>query len=129
MKRINNFFERSPLWQVYIVGYFLSGTVDAIMFYSLSSIDSIVCLKISAISSLLYGLLFAWMVSAQRKSNIFWDYSREVEGLINAANTQEELQSVFDNQFQELRKKCVGGHQMPEITRLYTIIKTKYQYI
>ena len=138
MKRINNFFEKAPLWQVYIAGWFLTGAFTAATFYFLQQIDGtrrdlvfngVVCIKIGATAGILFGLMIMLMVSMMRKSIIFWDYSKEVEKLIEDAKTQEELQSVFNNQFQELRKKCQGGPQIPELTRLYTIMKTKYQYI
>jgi hypothetical protein len=68
------------------------------------------------------------MFSMMRKSTIFWDYAKLVEGLIENTETKESLQSLFDNEFQDLRKKCQGGPQIPELNRLYTIIKTKYKY-
>jgi hypothetical protein len=69
------------------------------------------------------------MISMSRKSQIFWDYSHEVEDLIAEAETQDALNSIFQNQFQELRKQGQGGPQIPELNRLYTIMKTKHKYV
>jgi hypothetical protein len=138
MKRINNFFEKAPLWQVYIAGWFMTGALTTAIFYFFQQIDGTrsellltgeVCIKIGATTGLLLGLVVVLSTSMMRKSIIFWDYSKVVEKLIEDAKTQEELQSIFENQFQDLRKKCQGGLQIPELSRLYTIMKTKYQYV
>jgi hypothetical protein len=138
MKHLNNFYEKAPLWQVCIVGWFLSGSLIAAMFYGLQFIDSpnsekvfsgINCINIGAMSGVLFGLVFMFTVSMMRKSQIFWDYAKAVEVLIEDANTKDELESIFKMEFQNLRKKCQGGPQIPELNRLHTIMKTKYKYI
>lgn len=138
MKTINNFFEKAPLWQIYIFGWFSSGTLVASMFYFLQLVGATsenllingeTCVKVGVVLGLIFGLLVSLMVSMMRKSTIFWEYAKEVEKLIDDANTKDELQSIFDNQFQELRKKCQGGPQIPELNRLYTVMKTKHKYV
>jgi hypothetical protein len=138
MKKINNFFDRAPLWQIYIAGWFFTGYIVASIFYGFQFIDppnpnkffsGINCIKMGAMSGVLFGLMFSLMVSMMRKSQIFWDYAKVVEGLIESAKTKTEIQSIFENEFQDLRKKCQGGPQIPELNRLYTIMKTKIQYI
>ena len=138
MKKLNNFLDKAPLWQIYIFGWFFTGTFVALFFYVFRFIDSpnskmllsgINCTAMGAITGILFGLMFSLMVSMMRKSQIFWDYAKVVEKLIENAETKEALQSLFDNEFQDLRKKCQGGPQIPELNRLYTIIKTKYKYI
>jgi hypothetical protein len=138
MKTINYFFEKAPLWQIYIFGWFSTGVLVASMFYFLQLFDATsenllingeTCIKAGATLGLIFGLMILLMVSMSRKSVIFWSYAEEVEKLIDEANTKDELQSIFDNQFQELRKKCQGGPQIPEVNRLYTVMKTKYKYV
>jgi hypothetical protein len=92
-------------------------------------LSGINCIAMGAITGILFGLMFMLMFSMSRKSQIFWDYAKVVEKLIENAETKEALQSLFDNEFQDLRKKCQGGPQIPELNRLYSIIKTKYKYI
>jgi hypothetical protein len=137
MKRLNNFLDKAPLWQIYILGWFFTGAFTASIFYGFQFIGAtkpeldfsgINCIKMGVMSGILFGLMFMLMFSMMRKSQIFWDYSKEVETLIENEETKEGLQSVFENQFQELRKKCQGGPQIPELNRLYTIMKTKYKY-
>jgi hypothetical protein len=137
MKRLNNFLDKAPLWQVYIFGWFFTGAFVGSLFYSFQLIHAtrpellitgINCIKIGALSGLLFGLMFTLMFSMMRKSQAFWTYSKEVETLIENEEMKEGLQSIFENQFQSLRKICQGGPQIPELNRLYTIMKTKYKY-
>jgi hypothetical protein len=138
MNKINQFFDKSPLWQVYIICWFLTGTLIASLFYFLQKIDATspelvitgeACLKIGAMSGLSFGMMAMLMVSMMRKTTIFWIYAETVEELIDAAKTKDELTSIFNNEFQDLRKKCQGGPQIQELTRLHAIMKTKIKYI
>jgi len=138
MNKINQFFDKSPLWQIYIFGWFFTGAFVAALFYGLQLIappnskmliTGINCIKMGALTGILFGLMIMLMVSMMRKSQIFWDYAKVVEELIEAAKTKDELTSIFNTEFQELRKKRQGGPQIPELNRLYTIMKTKIQYI
>ena len=138
MKRLNDFFEKAPLWQIFIFGWIFLGGFVAILFYGSQFIidpnnqlvfSGIQCIKIGAAGGLLFGLMFVLMVSMTRKSIIFWEYSKEVEALIDGAATRKELVSIFENEFQDLRKKCQGGPQIPELNRLYTVMKTKIKYV
>ena len=139
MKRLNDFFEKAPLWQIFIFGWIFLGGSVAILFYGFQFIDidpnnqlvfsGIRCIKIGAAAGLLFGLMFLLMISMMRKSIIFWEYSKEVEALIDGAATRKELVSIFENEFQDLRKKCQGGPQIRELNRLYTVMKTKIKYV
>lgn len=138
MNKINQFFDTAPLWKVYIAGWFLSGALTASMFYFFQKIGATspnllitgeACLKMGALSGLLFGAMIMLSVSMMRKSTIFWAYAEKIEELIDSATTKDELQSIFDNEFQDLRKKCQGGPQIPELTRLYAVMKTKFKYI
>ena len=137
MNKINQFFDKSPLWQIYIFGWFFTGAFVAALFYGLQLIDppnskmlisGINCIKMGALTGTLFGLMFMLIFSMMRKSIIFWDYAKVVESLIDKAETKELLQSIFNNEFQDLRKKYQGGPQISELNRLYTILKTKYKY-
>jgi len=48
---------------------------------------------------------------------------------VEAANTRVEVESVFENEFQELRKMSMGRPHSQELTKLYHIMKTKYKYL
>lgn len=138
MKKLNNFLDKAPLWQIYIFGWFFTGLFVASIFYGFQWIDPPTskmafsgtnCIKMGALMGLLFGLMVMLTISIIRKSTIFWDYAKEVKKLIDGVNSKDELLSIFDNQFPELRKKCQGGPQILELNRLYTIMKTKYKYV
>lgn len=138
MKKLTDFMDKAHLLKLYFVGWLFTGALTAGMFYGFQligetktdlDISGINCIKMGAISGLLFSLLFTSSVVMMRKSQAFWEYAKVVEELIEAADTKELLQSLFDKEFQDLSKKCQGGPQTPELTRLYTIIKTKYKLV
>ena len=134
MKAINNFFEKAALWKVFIVGWFFTGLFMASMFYLLPSspdleFSLVKCLEVGAMSGLLFGGMVTTMTSMMRKSSKFWDFAHEVEAKVEAANTRVEVESVFENEFQELRKMGMGRPHSQELTKLYHIMKTKYKYL
>lgn len=134
MKSINNFFDKAPLWKIYIFGWTLFSLFTFAMFewvtilISGTVLPTIVNLKIGATTGILFGLMFMLMISMTRKSSKFWDYSKEVESLIDKAETKEELGSIYKGEFQSLRELAQGGPHLSELTRQYTIIQTKYKY-
>jgi hypothetical protein len=134
MKALNNFLDKAPLWQVYIFGWLFSGALFASLFYLLPStpeldLSGIKCLKVGALSGLLFGLMVMSMVSMMRKSSEFWTYAEVVEAAIEKANTKEELEAIFENDFQTLRKMGQGRPHIQELTKLYHIMKTKHKYV
>ena len=134
MKAINNFFDKAPLWKIYIFGWALFSLSTFAMFewvtilISGTVLPTIVNLKIGATTGILFGLMFMLMFSVTRKSNKFWDYSKEVESLIDKAETKEELGSIWKGEFQSLRELAQGGPHLSELTRQYTIMQIKYKY-
>ena len=134
MKALNNFLVKAPLWQVYIFGWLFSGAFMASLFYLLPStpeldFSGIKCLKVGALSGLLFGLMMMLMVSMIRKSSEFWTYAEAVEAAIEKANTKEDLEAIFENDFQTLREMSQGRPHTQELTKLYHIMKTKYKYV
>ena len=79
MKKINNFFDKSPLWQVYIFGwaFFSLCTFTLFEWVEFKNIingkvlPTVVNLKIGATGGILFGLMFVLMISMNRKSNKF----------------------------------------------------------
>ena len=139
MKKLNDFIDKAPLWQVWIFGWFLTAILMFLMFWGFdagfSVVDGtkvhpiLVYVKIGAAGGVLFGLMVMLMVSMMRSSQKFWDRAKEVEAEINQASTKEALQKVFDEDFQQLRTLSTGLPHHSELTRLHTIMKTKYQYV
>lgn len=133
MKTINTFLEKAPLWQIYIFGWLFTGGFTFLLFQFFPDgtelvRNLIVNLKIGGLMGLIFGLMVALMVSMSRKSTKFWDYAKEVEALIDGAETQEKLQSIADNEFQTLVNLQMGHPHGTELHRLWAILKTKYKY-
>jgi len=134
MKSINNFFDKAPLWKIYIFGWALTGLFTFSMFEWVTFLvrgtvlPTIVNLKIGATTGILFGLMFMLMISITRKSNKFWNYSKEVESLIDKAETKEELGSIYKDEFQSLIELAQGGPHQYELKRQYAIMQTKYKY-
>jgi hypothetical protein len=133
MKKLENFLDKAPLWQVFIFGWLFTGTLSFIIFQffpdgTVELRDPFVNLKIGVSMGFMFGLMFMLMFSMSRKSDKFWDYAKEVESLIEATETKEALQSIFDNEFQTLQKLQMGHPHGSKLKELYAILKTKYKY-
>jgi hypothetical protein len=135
MKSINNFFDKAPLWKIYIFGWAFTSLFTFVMFEWFTILiggtvlPTIVNFKIGATTGILFGLMVMLMVSMMRKSTKFWNYAKEVEELIDKAETKDELGSIWKGEFQSLREQAQGGPHLSELTRQYTIMQTKYQYL
>jgi hypothetical protein len=132
MKKLNNFLDKAPLWQIYIFGWASTALVTFIIFVGFSIPEAQISIAksagIGATMGLIFGLMFMLMFSMSRNSNKFWDFAKEVETLIEAAETKEALQSIFDNEFQTLQKLQQGHPHGSKLKELYAILKTKYKY-
>lgn len=133
MKTINTFFEKAPLWQVYIFGWLFTAGFTFLLFQFFpdgteSVRNWITNLKIGALMGLPFGLMMFLMASMARKSTKFWDYAKEVEALIDSAETKDELGSIYKGEFQSLIELAQGGPHQSELKRQYTIMQTKYKY-
>jgi NADH:ubiquinone oxidoreductase subunit 6 (subunit J) len=135
MKKINNFIDKAPLWQIYVVSYFFSAIMVFVMCQMMGllldpkKLDTLVSLKIGATSGLLFGLMLTLIISLMKKSQQFWDFAKEVDSKIKEAKPGAEIIAVYENEFSQLRKMSAGGPQNQELIRLYTIMTTKIEYV
>ena len=133
MKRINNFLTNAHLFKVFLYGYLFCGGFIFILFYFFSdaelNLNIIRSLFIASIVGLLFGVIFMLMVSTTRKSQKFWDYAKEVDKLVDEADTKDIIYSIYKGEFQELIGMSMGhGHQI-ELKRIYAIMQTKVKYL
>ena len=135
MKYINYLYEKASGITIFFTMGAISALMSYVIFYSLIVIDPTTKLKTSAIPmiSLIFGvlggLLFLTSILSSRKSTKFWDYAETVEKLIDSADSKELLDYIHKGEFEILRKLCMGGPQITELNRLFTIMKTKYKYV
>ena len=134
MKKLNNFFDTAPLWKVFIFGWVFTGTFTFLLFQFFPHGTELlrnwfVNLKIGFFMGIPFGLMTSLMTSMSRKSDKFWNYAKEVEALIDTAETKEALQSIFDNEFQTLQKLQQGHPHGSKLKEIYATLKTKYKYV
>lgn len=135
MKFINYLYEKANGLTIFFAFGAITALISYVIFYSLivtdatTKITNFDNLVISLIFGVLGGLLFLTSILATRKSTKFWDYAETVEILIDTADSKELLDLIHKGEFEILRKLCMGGPQTTELTRLFTIMKTKYKYV
>lgn len=132
MKTLNNFFEKTHLFKVWLITYlvlilFISGLVY--LSGESTFTGNFMYLKFGAFMGMVLSWMVILMISMSRKSIIFWDYAKYFEELVNKTNTKEGLEKIWYNEYNELVNKCQGGPQIGEVKRLKAIIETKYKYI
>jgi hypothetical protein len=136
MKTLNNFFEKTHLFKVWLVLYpililFISGLACGLDYLSGEStfLTNFNYLKFSALMGMVYSWMVILMISMSRKSSAFWEYAKYFEELVDKVGTKEELERIWYNEYNELVTRCQGGAQIGEVKRLKAIIETKYKYI
>jgi hypothetical protein len=135
MKYINYLYEKANGVTIFFIMGAISALISYVMFYSLILTDPTPklttdnILAISLIFGVLGGLLFVTSILSSRKSTKFWDYAELVEAQIDAADSKEALEYIHKGEFEILRTLCMGGPQISELNRLFTIMKTKYKYV
>jgi hypothetical protein len=121
-----------PIW------YAIMTTATFIIWFGLSQAmggpedvftNPVTSLKFASLMAIPFTAMALLMTSMSNKSQKFWDYSKEVQALIDKAETQEELGSIYKNEFQTLKDLAQGGPHGTELTKQYTILQTKYKYV
>lgn len=142
MGRLNKFLNEASLWLIFPISWVLTGffawltffTLDYITLnsYHFKGIDIMSHLKIIISLGIPFGLFFTIGLFVMRTSKKFWDYAKEVEKLIYEKNTLDELNLIYENEWEKLRKMYMGGANSPqryELIRLRTMIEIKYEML
>lgn len=133
-KTIDLFFNEAPYWQVFIALFILI-SVSIFSFISFFSITEqfviyfSLLIKLTITLSFILSIVVTLFIYLGRKSIVFWEKSKKLSCKINEAKTKKELEDIFTNDFQELRKISMGSAHNQELVRLYTIMDTKHIYI
>jgi hypothetical protein len=133
-KTIDLFFEEAPYWQVFIVLFILTSifSFSLISLFSITEqfvINLFLVFKLTIALGFLFSIMGSLLTYMGRKSIVFWEKSKKISCKIDSAKTKEELDNIFINEFQELRKISMGKPHNEELLRLYTIMKTKHEYV
>jgi uncharacterized membrane protein len=133
-KTIKLFIKEAPIWQIFTSIFLI---ISIILFLGLSFLNLFFTLGFLTFSiikiSISFGLFFgtASVISStiKRKSCEFWSAAETLECKIEVAKDKKSIDSLFKNDFQDLRKMCQGSPHNEEIVKLYSIMKTKYKYV
>jgi hypothetical protein len=135
MNKVNKFFDEASLWKVFPINVLISILFMGITFIGLSKITgenpylfNDILIKVGFGLGIVLGGVLTVLISENRKSNRFWEYSKEVETLIENAKSKKELEDINNNEFQKLLSMSFAGH-IYEIKRLKTIMETSYKFL
>lgn len=129
LKNINNFFDKSPLYQVFIVNtltialfvYFLTfGLVDGNM-PNPTRIINVLTISMSA----MFGPVITFAMSQARKSSRFWEMADSVEKRINECNDPVILGGMMMQDIQTLYSLSQGLYHTTKIRELKRLANVK----
>jgi len=133
MKRINNFLTNAHLFKIFLCGYLFCGGFIFMLFYFFSdtklNLDFSRSFFIASITALPFGLMFMLMMSMTRKSQKFWNYAKEVDKLVDEADTERMVYNIYNGPFQKLIDLAMGRAHQTELKRIYAIMQTKVKYL
>ena len=138
-KKFNDLINRSPSWKIYLVSVPIVAIFIYIMFrivtyWGLSTAEyekftPFITLKISFMLSLVMSVMITLMFRMSKESEKFWDGAKELEKLIDEADTRDKLQELYQSKFMEVHKLSSASVQYSEVKRLKSLMEMKYKLI
>ena len=134
MKKLYNFLETAPLYSIFLFVFLIFAVFVSLLSYFLfHQVTKIYNPLISVEGGVGLGLIFATfltlMFDEMRKSAKFWSYAKEVEWLINKAETKSRLESIRKWEYESLIELSQGGPHTAELERLFAIMQTQYKFV
>jgi hypothetical protein len=134
MKKSYNFLETAPLYSIFLFVFLIFAVFVSLLSYFLfHQVTKIYNPLISVEGGVGLGLIFATcitlMFNEMRKSAKFWSYAKEVESLVDKAETKRRLESIRKWEYENLIELSQGGPHIVELERLLTIMETKYKFV
>lgn len=122
MKKLNDFFEKAPLWQIYIFGWVLTSLFTAGIFFGLDHerFPLIKALQIGATMGIIIGVMLMLSVSTMRGAQKFYEDCNILEDKVKAAKSREELGDLYFRDFTELRKRASHNHMYSRLREIHT---------
>ena len=142
LKKIEDFANRTSMWKMFfilipfyfVVFYFGFYAI----FYFCSENPNIVIsqgllggflIALSLFLSVLMSFMTSSAFDASNKSDKFWNSAKEFEKLIFDASSKKDLEKLFENNFEELKKLSQGSFHNTELHRLKSMMDIKYNLI
>ena len=137
MKKFNDFMFNAPIWKVAIISFvfgfcFINSLFLGLEYLSGSNVDMPLIKRTVLVPSLL-GLAMAGIILTFTKmaneSEQFWTKAKEVEKLIDDAETKQEISDIVYGELTELHKMRMGRPHVHEVNKLITVANTKIKYL
>jgi len=64
-----------------------------------------------------------------RKSVEFWRVFHVMDDAVEKAEYKEDIKQIYDEQFESVRSKAMGGPHADALNRVYAIMQTKYKLL
>ena len=131
MKKLNDFFEKAPLWKIGLLSFVIIFTLFSVL-VRLQPIHDISFARLNymvAGVSFIFSLMMMGMWHTSNESQKFWKFSKEVEDLVSNAETKDQLKSIYENELQALNKMSFGRPHYGEIQKIVAIIHEKEKYV
>lgn len=126
MKKLDNFLETAAYWKLFILFEIVCLIMVKICYQFI--LPEVGWYIIGGAATLLSLFLLAAIYFA-RVANYLYKYCNEFEEKVHSATTREELEELLKNDFTKLVKLSFTRRQSYRLKELYTILKTKYQYL
>ncbi len=129
--------DTASYWKVYLFGFIFFSLITYTAFILSNNQLNIIhkksfndiVIKVSIGFGLFFSGFICLMTKMARDSKKFWETAKALELKIDEANTKEELDRIWANEFKSLRDLCGGEFQLGASIRLHTIFVTKYKYV
>ena len=129
MEKIGNFFLKESLIKLTLINWIFWSSLTFVSIYLLVDVP----MPRLYIGSLCIGALFAFLVVSMtymsRKSVEFWNAFHILEDAVEKAEYKEDIKQIYDEQFDGVRRKAMGGPHADALNRVYAIMQTKYKLL
>jgi len=129
MKLLEKILFKYPLWVSFVIFFVVFLFLGFVVFSFFPPMTRTIMLVVSSVMSAMFSLLIVLLVFLSRKSHEFWEEAERVQTLIDEAKTKDEIRSIYNNQFQDLRKKQMGQPHYIQLTQMIAIMETKIQFL
>lgn len=138
MKKINEFYQKSPLWMLFLVDLFIFGGIIFCMYYFVSGVFDTIpnteniyrtnILKTIGLSFFVGTLISIFSLGTRKKIRgvaKFWDLANIIEKEMNNNDNPNYIKFLLDDRLEELKKLSWGGLHYFEIKRLNDLLRMK----
>ena len=137
IEKFNDFMFNTSSWKVAIISFvfgfcFINSLFLGLEYLFGSNVDMDLVKRTVLVASILglamvgMILLFIQMVN---ESEQFWTKAKDVEKLIDMAETKQEITDIVYGELTELRKMSMGRPHNYEVIKLITVATTKVKYL